>query len=379
MNDAPRLINRNFVLAFCAQMALMSIYQILIPTLPLYLKRLGATEIEVGILIGTMGIASVLARPVVGKLLGKVGAKLFMIGGACLSVTVSIAYILIPPFWPFFFVRIFHGASFGFFHTASTSYIVGITDPAYRARALGYFALTMNFAGAIAPPVGVILLNSFGAEYLFLVCTAISVGMLTVSAILGRSRTTTEAATETEGSLICRSAVPHSIVGFMALWVWASMTTFFPIYATNQGVANPGLFFTTIAVTLILSRTLGGRILDVPYKRALVLLCLATSILSMVVLSFSRTQPMFLLSAVIWGAGHAYLLPSLITLALQRTGSSPSPAVATFYAISDIGVFVGPLVMGVVVHYTSYPLMFFCLSLVALVNLLYFWWFSGNR
>jgi predicted MFS family arabinose efflux permease len=360
-------------------MSLMSVYQILVPTLPLYLKRLGSTEIEVGMLIGAMGVASVLARPVVGKLLTRAGAKVFMIVGACLSVIVNLAYLVIPPFWPFLLVRILHGAGFGFFHTASTSYVVGITKPAYRARALGYFALTMNFAGTIAPPLGVILLNGFGARYLFLVCTAISLCMLTISAVLGRSPTASKADSEAEGSLICLSAVPHSIVGFMALWVWASMTTFFPIYATNQGVANPGLFFTAIAVTLIVSRVLGGKILDVPNKKMLVLLCLATSILSMVVLSLSRTQPMFLLSAVIWGAGHAYLLPSLITLALHRAESSPSSVVATFYAISDVGVFVGPLVMGVVVHYTSYPIMFFCLSLVALANLLYFWWFSASN
>jgi predicted MFS family arabinose efflux permease len=124
---------------------------------------------------------------------------------------------------------------------------------------------------------------------------------------------------------------------------------------------------------------LGGRVLDMPNKKVLVLLCLATSILSMVVLSLSRTQPMFLLSAVIWSAGHAYFIPSLLTLALARAGSSPSPVVATFYAISDLGVFVGPLIMGAVVHYTSYPVMFFCLSLVAIVNFLYFWLFSGSR
>ena len=381
MNDTPRLINRNFVLAFGAQMALMSVYQLLVPTLPLYLKRLGSTEIEVGILVGTMGIASVVARPLVGKLLVSVGAKFFMLVGACFCVVASSAYIVVPPFWPFLAARVFHGAGLGFFHTASTSYVVGITESNYRARALAYFALTMNFAGAIAPPLGVILLNSYGANHLFLVCTAVSLTMLITSVSLGGTRASvSQGSVEGEGSLISRGAVPHSIVGFMALWIWASLTTFFPIYATNQGVANPGLFFTAIAVTLIISRTVGGRVLDVRNKNLVVVFCLSTSILSMVVLSLSRTQPMFILSAIIWSAGHAYLIPSLITLALERTGgSSPSPVVATFYAISDVGVFVGPLVMGFVVHYTGYPVMFFCLSLVALANLLYFWWSSRRR
>jgi MFS family permease len=175
VNDTPRLINRNFVLAFCAQMALMPVYQILVPTLPLYLKRPGSTEIEVGLLVGSMGIVPVIARPLVGKLLLKVGARFFIIVGACLCVIASPTYLIAPPFRPFCPRGYSMGAGFGFFHTASTSYVAGITEPAYRARILGHFALTMNFAGAISPPLGVILLNSFGAKYLFLVCTAIFV------------------------------------------------------------------------------------------------------------------------------------------------------------------------------------------------------------
>jgi predicted MFS family arabinose efflux permease len=379
MNAYPRLINRNFILAFCAQLSLMSVYQLLIPTLPLYLKRLGSTEIEVGLLVGTMGIASVFARPIVGKLLSKTGARFFMLMGASLYIAASAAYLIAPPFWPLLFIRILHGAAFGFFHTASTTYVVNVTEPTYRARALAYFALTMNFAGTIAPPLGVVLLNRYGSPYLFLTCTAVSVCIVLFTSTLGLSTSETpENNPEHKASLFSKGAIPHSVVGFMALWVWASMTTFYPIFATKQGVANPGLFFTTMAITLIISRIVGGRILDMVDRRILVLCCLATSIVAMIVLSLSRSQPMFLFSAIIWSSGHAFLLPSLMTLAIERSGSPASSVVATVYSISDVGVFSGPLVMGVVIHYSNYPLMFLCLSFVGFVNLIYFWWFTSR-
>jgi predicted MFS family arabinose efflux permease len=374
MGTAKTLISRNFVLAFAAQMGLMSVYQLLIPTLPLYLKRLGSSEIELGVLVGAMGISSVVTRPIVGKVLDKVGARLFLMIGASVYVVATAAYLLFPPFWPLLFVRILHGGAFGLFHTASTSYAVSITDTNYRARVLAYFALTMNFAGAIMPPLGVAVLNHFGPPHLFFLCLCVAVSMLVVTATLGRNHAAPSIETTANGSsFLSRGAIPHSLVGFMALWVWASLTTFYPIYATNRGVANPGLFFTAMAITLIASRTLGGKLLDAKNKRVLVRLCLATSVLSMIVLSLSKTQPMFLLSGVIWSMGHAFLIPSLMTLAMERSNSAPSSIVATFYTVSDIGVFLGPLVMGVVIHYSSYPTMFFCLSLVGLGNLLYFW------
>jgi predicted MFS family arabinose efflux permease len=379
-HPVKNMLTRDFVLAFCAQMALMSVFQLLVPTLPLYLKNLGCTEIEVGMLVGTLGIASVVARPLAGRTMARVGAKAFMLLGAILHTASSAAYLLILPFWPLLFVRILHGASFGMFHTTSTTYVVNITDPDHRARILGYFSLTMNFAGVLAPPLGVMLFHRLGSASLFLTCTAVSICMLLASAgIRPNPSSSSKRITGDRGFLLSKPALPHSIVGFMALFVWASLISFFPIHATNRGVANPGLFFTVIAVMLILSRILAARILDIANKRRVIIPCLATTALSMTVLSFSGGQPMFLLSAALWGAGTSFLMPSLLALALERAGSSPSPVVATFYAVSDLGVFMGPLAMGVVVHYTSYPTMFLCLSMVGLTNLLYFWWFTGRQ
>ena len=165
----------------------------------------------------------------------------------------------------------------------------------------------------------------------------------------------------------------------MALWVWAALTTFFPIYATNLGVANPGVVFTAMAIMMNLSRALGGKILDRLDKRTLVLVSLSISIISMVMFAVSRTLPSFIASGVTWSLGQAFLMPSLMVLALERAVSSPSPAVATFYAVSDVGVFAGPMVMGIVVHYAGYPIMFFCLSIIGLVNLLYFWFLMKGK
>jgi MFS family permease len=380
MKIAASLTNRNFVLAFCAQLALMSTYQLLMPTLPLYLKGRGCSEIEVGVLIGIMMIAAVVARPVAGRAIARAGSKALMMIGGCLYVAVAAAYLLIPPFWPFLVLRLLHGAAFGIIHTASTTYVVGITDAEHRARMLAYFSLTMNFAGVVAPPLGVELLNRFGSGHLFAAATALSLSTLLITMSLGAEpkSTSTQAAPESR-SLLSKGAIPHSTVGFMSLWVWAACTTFFPIYATSLGVANPGVVFTAMAATMILSRVLGGKILDVLERRTLVLACLAISIVSMVLFTVSRDLPLFILSGVVWSLGQAFLMPSLMVLALERAGSSPSPVVATFYAVSDIGVFAGPLVMGVVVHYAGYPFMFFCLSIVGLANLFYFWLLTRNR
>jgi len=120
-------------------------------------------------------------------------------------------------------------------------------------------------------------------------------------------------------------------------------------------VANPGLFFTTMAIMLILGRALGGKLLDLYSREKVILPCLFIYILSMVILTFSKTLPMFILVAADLGDWNAFLGPALIADALDRVGSSAGPAMGTFTAISDVGLTTGPVIMGIVLQSTSYP------------------------
>ena len=181
------------------------------------------------------------------------------------------------------------------------------------------------------------------------------------------------------GFFLSRKALPPSMIGFVCLFIWGALAAFFPLYAINHGVSNPGLFFTTIAIMLILGRALGGRILDLCSKERIILPCLFTYIISMVILAFSKTLPMFILVAAIWGIGIAFLMPSLMVHAVEHAGSSPGPAMGTFTAISDLGMSLGPVIMGIIIHTTGYPIMFLCLALTGIVNLNYFYFFARKK
>jgi len=81
---------------------------------------------------------------------------------------------------------------------------------------------------------------------------------------------------------------------FPFLFVWGALTAFFPLYAISHGVAIRA-FLTTIAIMLILGRALGGKTLDLYSREKVILPCLFTYVISMVLLTFSKTLPMFLL------------------------------------------------------------------------------------
>lgn len=374
-----KILTRDFFLCFLAQFAFTLVIFSLIPTLPIYLSRLGSTEAEIGLLLGSFAVSSLFLRPFIGRALLKIPEKYFMMAGALFFALTSAGYLWAPPFWPFLAVRILQGMGFAFFTTASFTLIAKISSGAHRGQSLSYFILAFTLSSAIAPPLGMFLINRLSFDFLFLVCLGLSLCSLFITHWLGKGPLPPLRGASVKSSFLPdRKILRPSIVGFSPFFIWGAVTTFFPLYAIRHGMPNPGLFFSTVAVMLILSRVFGGKILDLYNRERIITLCLAPYILSMVLLAFSKTQPMFILVAVLFGIGPAFLVPALMAYVLDRV-DSPGPAMGTFQAVTDLGLSLGPVIMGFVIHSTGYPIMFLCLALMGAINLSFFYFFVRKK
>jgi len=368
-----KILTRDFILCFFAQFGFSSVFFILIPTIPIYLSRLGSTEAGIGILIGALSVSSLILRPLVGRALLKIPERSFMIAGTLIYAFSSMAYLIAKPFWPFLVVRIFQGIGLAFFATASFTLVSRISPQAHRGQSLGYFYLAINIAFALAPSFGVALMNLLDFPILFIVCTGLSLGSLFITLKLEkRGIDPLEEESIQDQPFMSREALPPAFMAFMGSMIWGAVTAFFPLHALNHGMTNPGLFFAAMAFTLIFGRAFGGRILDLHPREKVLFPCLIAQIIAMTLLTFSTTLPMFILVAVIWGIGNAFFYPTLVAYTLDLAGPSRGPAIGTYMALSDFGAGMGSVIMGFIVHLTNYPIMFFCLALTGIINLLYF-------
>jgi len=374
-----KIFSRDFILNFFAQFTFSSAFFILIPTIPIYLLGFEAKGAEIGFLVGVLSISSLILRPFVGRALLKIPERKFMMVGAILYFVSSIAYLLAPPFLPFLIVRILQGVGLSFFSTASFTLIANITPEINRGRIISFYYMSINFAFALAPYFGMLLINRFDFTVLFLVCTGLSLSSLFTTIKLKEVKgVPLENQSIQRQSFLSREALPSSIMAFMLNVIWGTLSAFFPLYALKYGVSNPGIFFAFLAVTLILGRALGGRILDIYDREKVIIPCLITVTMAIVILTFSTNLAMFILVAVILGSGWALLYPCLFIYAIDDSGSARGPAMATFTALADLGTGIGPMVMGIILQWSSYPIMFFFLSLIGVINLLYFYGTLGK-
>ncbi len=374
-----KILIRDFVLCFFAQFTFIFVIFSLLPTLPIYLSRFGSEEFEIGVLIGSSPVCSLVVRPFVGKALLKIPEKYFMIVGAVFLASASVAYIFASPFWPFLIVSVLQGIGFAFFTTASFTLVANISAVSQRGQSLGYFILAFTISGALAPPIAIFLINHFNFTLLFLVCLGLSLCSILITYKLGRGGVVPlKDSSIQDGFFLSRRSLRASLTAFSPFLIWGALTTFFPLYAMSHGVTNPGLFFSTVAIMLTLGRVLGGKILDLYSREKIIMICIIPYVIAMVILAFSKTLPMFILVAVIYGIGPAFLVPALMAYVLDR-GGSPGPAMGTFHAITDLGTSLGPAVMGIVIHTTNYSIMFLCLALTGVINLNYFFFFVRGK
>jgi len=370
---SEKLFSRDYVLGFFAQFAYSSVFCLLIPTIPIYLLRLGSSEVEIGVLIGALSASALIFRPLVGKALLRIPEKQFMIAGCGLYVLSSVAYLFAPPFWPMLVVRVFHGIGSAFFSTAAFTLVANITPESHRGQLLSYYFVAINIAFTLAPYFGMLIINHLNFTALFLVCTALSLCALIITLKLSKSEITPiEGASGKNQPLFSREALPPSIMAFLVNIIWGAACAFFPLYALTHGVTNPGLFFGVLALIHVLVRSLGGRIFDLYRREKVIFPSLFGYIFAMAILAFSETLPMFIVAAVIWGLGNAFLYPTLVAYALDEAGTARATAMGTFTAIADLGAGLGPVIMGIILQWTGYRTMFLTLVLTGICNLLYF-------
>src|SRR4030042_2899237 len=227
-----KILTSQFVSVFLSQFALSFAGNLLIPTLPIYLASLGSREETIGVLIGAISVSSVILRPAVGKALTRTPERKFLLAGSLIYVVTSLSYIIAPPFWPFFIVRILQGIGAAFFYTASIIMVINISAEAHRAESISYFYTAYNFAAVTGPTVGMYMINLLNFLSLFLLCTVLSLLSLFFALRLPKKSTQPSGSELTQNRPLFDLETLHpAVMCCLVNILWGALAAFFPLYA----------------------------------------------------------------------------------------------------------------------------------------------------
>jgi MFS family permease len=375
------IVTSDFVLVFFGLLAFIVNQHALYPALPIYLKTLGSNTREIGVLVGILGVSALFSRLIAGAALKRYSERKVMMFGAVISILTFLAFIVLRPFWPLLAVRFFQGIAFACIDTAALAFVVRVTPLAHRGQAIGYFTLAPILSTALVPLGAMFLINQYNFSALFLTCVGLSLCSFFFAWKLKGPETikSNTVLSPCDTILLNRRVIVPSVMSFLKSFVYGGVIAFFPLYAIQCGVRNPGYFFSAMAAMLIVCRILGGKVVDTYNKEKIILTLIFIGMAAMVLLSFSRTLPLFILVGMVWGIGSAFFFPAVMAYALEYAASSDGTTVGTFREISDLGSALGPVFAGVILPFTGYRMMFLCLAGISLINLCYFQFYVRKR
>jgi MFS family permease len=366
---------RSFVLLWISRLGLFfSLHQIQ-PLFPPYLKEMGASSTVVGVVMGAFTIAATVGRVPVGMFIDRFRRLWFLAAGAALISVSTLGYLWASSIGFISLARVIQGFGWACMTTSVNTLAVDIAPRNRRGEMVGYAALASNVAAALGPVGGYVVFSRFGYDGLFLCAAAVAAAALVFLPGIREPRLPAEEAKRPESWIelfaVRESLRPAVAVSFLA-FCHGSIISFLPLYAVERGLGNPGVFFTVLAVSMMIIRPVAGPISDRVSRRAVILPGYIVYLVGILLLAFAPSATFLLIAAVLCGSGMAATFPGLMTLAVdlaasQRRGQS----LAQFSLFFDFGIGVGSSVLGLILDHTdqNFPAMYVIAMLVAVVGL----------
>ncbi len=350
---------RFFVMCLFTFTVFLSAFQ-LFPTAPFRMMDLGGTKFTAGLFLGFLTYASALSAPVTGGLADRLGrrrmllicsvAQIFFAAGYGVSTNVEVPLVLV----------VFHGIFWSGLLSASSAYISDIIPPHRRAEGIGYWGMSSILAIAAAPPLG-LWIYEFGWGW---VCTSIAllnVLMAGVAFLLPEPARQFSAAPTL---LRFRDLIEWRVLGLSgALFLYAvghgGITSFAAVYARAQDIHPAGLFFTVMAVVILVTRPFSGVLADRVGHRRIILPCLGLIFLGMLLLAVGSSASMLVIAAIVYGAGVGNTYPAYSAYVIEhvpedRRGAAFGSVLSAF----DTGIGSGSMVTGLLIEQYGFVVAF---------------------
>jgi MFS family permease len=362
---------RFFVMCGFSFTVFLSAFQLL-PTAPFHILALGGSTSAAGLFLGFLTFSSAISAPVTGTLGDRLGTRRILIIASVAITIFSIAYALIPSYQVMLALVLVHGVFWSGLLTGSAAYMTNILPEGRRAEGIAYWGLSTMAAIAVAPSIGFWVFH-FGWRALCLEAAALNV----VMGAIAWSLPPQAVAKAHEGALSHRliewRVLILSCTLFLYSFGYGGITSFTALYADANGVAPKGIYLTTLAVAILVTRPLSGRLGDRFGYRRVFLPCLVLITAGMSCLIVGGSRFWLVTSAVVFGAGFGTAYPVFVGYVMRHVG--PARRGAAFGAILacfDTGIGTGSTSMGWIIQRYGFGRAFGTAAVLSALALPYF-------
>ncbi len=357
------ILTRPFLVTALSQHLFFVAFYSTLTALPLFLAD--RTSSEIGLVIGALGITSIVAGPLSGRFADRYGRRKMMLLGAASSALLYPAYALTTNLWLLLAIRLAHGAVMQFFATANTALIADIAPASRRAEAMGFVSFFNTAAQIYSPWAGLFLATTLGFEWYWGATTAVVIAC-TVMASTTRDR---HAPSPEPSPLFARSALLPFLVFIGFTTGYGALSAFLTPFAQG-GLGDAGIWFLVFGVSMLVVRINAGRLADRVGRTWVIIPGAVAFCGGFVLMGLVQLPAVFLVSAVLAGAGFAAAHTSLLALTIDRAAPAErGAAIAFFFLAWGVGSVLGTIPMGILADAAGNGATFVLSGLLALAGI----------
>lgn len=376
------VFTRGFILVCCATVLLTCAQSLVLTAMPVYLVQIGFAPGFVGVFIAGFAMFALLARFPVGVGVDRFGSRAFGSAGAALLSVGCVLYAMVPfvP-WRVPFVvgipallpiaGIAHSVGFSTHGTSASGFVAYEAPMARRGEAVGYYGVLMNVAKGIAAGLSLLIVAARGFVVLLGTSAILAALASILWFVLGWGHRTTRGGRSVSGRfrLDRKVLIPASVACLLSAGAGVALA-FVPLVGVERGVANPGIYFTSVAFTSIAFRAVAGRLADSYGRSASIVPGMLLVSAGLLLVARASSTPMLALAGIVYGIGLASADPALQALVIDvAQPKHRGSAMATYYAMVDLGVSGGSVVSGQLAGLVGYGGAFAAASVAPLVGL----------
>jgi predicted MFS family arabinose efflux permease len=338
-----------FIALGVADLCYFTGFGIVIFALPLYVTGpVGGGEALAGLAFGAFALSAFVLRPFVGRLCDVHGRRPFLVGGALLAAISLGSLALTEDIVVIVALRLLAGVAEAAFFVAGFAALADVAPPARLGEALSYNSLGLYLGIALGPPLGEILVHTFGFGTAWVGAAALAVLAAGLCLIVGETR----AGPPRDGAthhLIHRPALPI-LIGFLAsLLAMGGFLAFASLYGERVGLANASLSLLVYGGVVVGCRVVFARVPDRLPPLALGAAALGAIAVGLLLAAAWPSPPGLVLGAAVTAVGVAFSTPAFFSAIFATAEPSQRGAASgTASAAIDVGLGLGPIVFGLV-------------------------------
>ena len=349
---------KNFLLIIIINFLVFMNHIMILSTFPMFLEQvLGLNAAMAG--LAAFGAVAVVLRPVIGWMLDCGRRKSVLLAGLAGMLLMPLGYLFLHTLVLAFVCRMVHGAALAFSNTSTATIATDSVPRSRFAEGMGIFGLATALATAVAPAIGLALMEKYGFSVLFLFGSLSIAIALVLFFLLKAPNIAVEKKPLSVKGLFDKNAMPASLTAVVFMFTYGALENFAAKFAAEKGLPSGGLFFVIMAVTVLIMRMTAGKVTDRHGEGIFAYSCNIAMFAAFLLLGLFPNTVTYLLAAVLSGFGFGGLEPALQSMAVaiappEKRGSANS----TFLCAYDIGIGIGGAIAGGLISSFGYETMF---------------------